>query len=178
MINRRFLTAGVLFFMVLLALPSASAHSALESSNPANDQVLEAFPSELSLTFNEELISIEGESVNTLTLQGTDGAIYDLLEQTVVGAVLSAKASSAEYPAGEYLLKYRVVSADGHPITGEISFSTQSATTIESDLGVEVVYQEEEQDRYYSNVGFFIVATIFLSLSLYFGVRFVRKSSQ
>jgi methionine-rich copper-binding protein CopC len=178
MINRRFLIAGILFFMALLALPSASAHSALESSNPARDQVLEAFPSELSLTFNEELISIEGESVNTLTLQGTDGANYDLLAPTVVGAVLSAKAGSAEYPAGEYLLRYRVVSADGHPITGEISFSTQSATTIESDLGVEVVYQEEEQDRYYSNIGFFIVAALFLSLSLYFGVRFRRKSSQ
>lgn len=178
MINRRFLIAGILFFMALLALPSASAHSALESSNPARDQVLEAFPSELSLTFNEELISIEGESVNTLTLQGTDGANYDLLAPTVVGAVLSAKAGSAEYPAGEYLLRYRVVSADGHPITGKISFSTQSATTIESDLGVEVVYQEEEQDRYYSNIGFFIVAALFLSLSLYFGVRFRRKSSQ
>jgi copper resistance protein C len=178
MINRRFLIAGILFFMALLALPSASAHSALESSNPARDQVLEAFPSELSLTFNEELISIEGESVNTLTLQGTDGANYDLLAPTVFGAVLSAKAGSAEYPAGEYLLRYRVVSADGHPITGEISFSTQSATTIESDLGVEVVYQEEEQDRYYSNIGFFIVAALFLSFSLYFGVRFRRKSSQ
>ena len=71
-----------------------------------------------------------------------------------------------------------MVSADGHPITGEISFSTQSTTIIESDLGVEVVYQEEEQDRYYSNIGFFVLTAIFLSLSLYFGARFVRRSSQ
>lgn len=178
MINRRFLTAGLLFCMALLALPSANGHSALVLSNPTNDQVLEAFPSEMSLTFNEELISIEGEYVNTLNLEGADGSNYDLLAPNVVGAVLSAKASPAEYPAGEYLLKYRVVSADGHPITGEISFSTQSATIIKSDLGVDVVYQEEEQDRYYSNIGFFILAAIFLSLSLYFAVRFVRKSSQ
>ena len=178
MFNRRLLTAGLLFFMALLALHSANGHSALVLSNPTNDQVLEAFPSEMSLTFNEELISIEGESINTLNLEGADGSNYDLLAPTVVGAVLSAKADSAEYPVGTYLLSYRVVSADGHPITGEISFSTQSTTIIESDLGVEVVYQEEEQDRYYSNIGFFVLTAIFLSLSLYFGARFVRRSSQ
>jgi methionine-rich copper-binding protein CopC len=164
--------------MAFVALPSANGHSALKSSNPAIDQVLEVFPSEMSLTFNEELISIEGESVNTLTLQGADGTSYGLLAPTVVGAILSAKTGSSEYPAGSYLLSYRVVSADGHPIRGEIAFSTQSPTTIESDLGVEVVYQKEEQDRYFSNIGFFVVAAIFLSLSLYFGVRFIRKSSQ
>jgi methionine-rich copper-binding protein CopC len=164
--------------MAFLALPSANAHSDLISSNPATEANLEQIPESFSLTFNEELISIEGESVNTLTLQGNDGANYDLLTPAVVGAVLSAKTGSAEFPAGDYLLKYRVVSADGHPISGEIAFSTQSPTTIESDLGVELVYQEEEQDRYFSNIGFFVVAAIFLSLSLYFGVRYMRKSSQ
>lgn len=175
---RRSLTTGVLFFMALLALPSASAHSDFISSNPVTGANLEQIPESFSLTFYEDLISIEGESINTLTLQGTDGASYALLAPTVVGAVLSAKAGSAEYPAGSFLLSYRAVSGDGHPITGEITFSTQSATTIESEPGVEVTYQEREQDRYYPKVGFFILATIFLSLFLYFGVRFVRKSSQ
>ena len=179
MFNWRSLTAGLLFFMTFVALPSANAHSALESSNPAIDQVLEAFPSEMSLTFNEELISIEGELVNTLTLQGNDGANYDLLAPTVVGAVLSAKTGSAEYPAGSYLLTYRVVSADGHPISGEIAFSTQSSTTIESAITTPLVTTQAEEPRSSStNIGFFVVAAIFLSLSLYFGVRFVRKSSQ
>jgi hypothetical protein len=95
-----------------------------------------------------------------------------------VGAVLSAELSAAEYPAETYLLSYRAVSADGHPITGEITFSTQSSTTIDSDLGVEVTYQEEEQERYYSNVGFLIAAAIFLILSIFFGVRFIRRDSQ
>jgi hypothetical protein len=71
-----------------------------------------------------------------------------------------------------------VVSADGHPITGEITFSTQSPTTIDFDLGLEVTYQEEEQERYSSNVGFLIAAAIFLILSIFFGVRFIRRDSQ
>jgi copper resistance protein C len=172
MINRRFLIAGILFFMALLALPSASAHSALESSNPARDQVLEAFPSELSLTFNEELISIEGESVNTLTLQGTDGANYELLALTVVGAVLSAKAGSAEYPAGNYLLKFRVVSADGHPVTGEISFSTQSATEIGSTPAEPVTTSFiPEPVESSSNTLFFILGGLMLLVGILFGIK-------
>ncbi len=117
----------LLFSVTLFASQSvaAQAHSALESSTPAQGQMVETLPSEISLTFNEELISIEGESVNTLTLKGADGTNYELLPPTIVGAVLSAQVAGGDYPAGDYLLSYRAVSADGHPITGEITFSTQ-----------------------------------------------------
>jgi copper resistance protein C len=113
-------------------ISSAQAHSALKSSNPANQEVVEAIPSDISLTFNKDLISIEGESVNTLTLKGADGTSYELLPPTIGGAVLSAQVADGEYPAGDYLLSYRAVSADGHPITGEITFSTKSSTMVES----------------------------------------------
>ena len=135
-------------------------------------------PIELSATFDEDLIEIKGEVVNTLELQSADGTNYLLSAATIAGPVVSAKVGDGEYPAGNYLLKFRVVSADGHPVTGEITFSTESPTTIASEFGVEVVSQQEEQDRYYSNIGFFFLAAIFLSLSLYFGVRFRRRSSQ
>jgi len=177
-IQRTLLLLALTIPLINVSTSPAHAHTSLELSTPSNNQSIEFMPTELSATFDEDLIEIEGEVVNTLELQSADGTNYLLSAATIAGPVVSAKVGDGDYPAGEYLLKYRVVSADGHPITGEISFSTQSATTIESDLGVEVVYQEEEQDRYYSNVGFLIVAAIFLSLSLYFGVRFVRKSSQ
>lgn len=170
--------AGLFFILALLTLPSANAHSNLISSNPVAGANLERMPESFSVTFNEELISIKGESINTLTLQGADGTSYALLAPTVAGAVLSAKTGSAQYPPGDYLLKYRVVSLDGHPITGEIRFSTQSSTTVESDLGVEVTYQEEEQERFPFNIGFIIVAALFLILSIVFGVRFVRRDSR
>ena len=178
LLNKAIVTAGVLLLSIFSVFPSAQAHSDLISSDPVAGASLEQIPESFSLTFNEELISIDGETINTLTLQGIDGKRYELLAPTVVGAVLSAELGAAEYPAETYLLSYRVVSADGHPITGEITFSTQSPTTIESDLGVEVTYQEEEQERYYSNVGFLIAAAIFLILSIFFGVRFIRRDSQ
>lgn len=178
LLNKAIVTAGVLLLSIFSVFPSAQAHSDLISSDPVAGASLEQIPESFSLTFNEELISIDGESVNTLTLQGIDGKRYELLAPTVVGAVLSAELGAAEYPAETYLLSYRAVSADGHPITGEITFSTQSPTTIDFDLGLEVTYQEEEQERYSSNVGFLIAAAIFLILSIFFGVRFIRRDSQ
>lgn len=155
------------------------AHTSLELSTPSNNQSIEFMPTELSATFDEDLIEIEGEIVNTLELQSADGTNYLLSAATITGPVVSAKVGDGEYPAGEYLLKYRVVSADGHPVTGEIGFSTQSATTIESESIAPVTKSETPESANSTiNVGFFIVAVIFLSLSLYFGVRFRRKSSQ
>ena len=168
----------LLFPVIAISATPANAHTSLELSTPSDGQSIEFIPAELSASFDEELIEIEGEMVNTLELESADGTKYVLSSATIAGSTVSANARDGEYPAGEYLLKYRVVSADGHPVSGEIAFSTQSPTTIESDLGVELVYQEEEQDRYFSNIGFFVVAAIFLLLSLYFGVRFIRKSSQ
>jgi hypothetical protein len=89
-------------------------------------------PAELSASFNENLIEIEGEVVNTLELESADGTKYVLSAATIAGPTVSASAGDGEYPAGGYLLKFRVVSADGHPVTGEIRFSTQSLTTIGS----------------------------------------------
>jgi len=67
-----------------------------------------------------------------LELESADGTKYVLSAATIAGPTVSASAGDGEYPAGDYLLKYRVVSADGHPVTGEIKFSTQSLTTIGS----------------------------------------------
>ena len=116
---------------VISALP-AHAHTSLEFSTPSEGQSIEFMPIELSASFNEDLIEIEGEVVNTLELQGADGTNYVLSASTIAGPTVSASAGDGEYPAGDYLLKYRVVSADGHPVTGEIKFSTQSLTTIGS----------------------------------------------
>lgn len=163
----------LLFSVTLFSSQSvaAQAHSALETSTPAQGQMVETLPSEVSLTFNEELISIEGESINTLTLKGADGTSYELLPPTIVGAVLSARVAGGDYPAGDYLLSYRAVSADGHPITGEIRFSTQSLTTIgsvpaepEATAYVAETKDSSSQNMIYVAAGFLLVLAIALVL--------------
>ena len=136
-------------------------------------------PTELSATFDEDLIEIEGEVVNTLELQSADGTNYLLSAATIAGPVVSAKVGDGEYPAGNYLLKFRVVSADGHPVTGEISFATQSATTIGAmpSEPVTTSYVPEPVDSS-TNTMFFILGGLMLLVGILFGIKRKRGSWQ
>jgi copper resistance protein C len=150
----------------------AHAHTSLELSTPSNNQSIEFMPTELSAVFDEDLIEIEGEVVNTFELQDSDGAIYALSAATIAGPVVSAKVGDGDYPAGSYLLKFRVVSADGHPVSGEISFSTQSATTIGSTPSEPVTtsYIPQPVDSS-TNTLFFILGGFMLLVGILFGIK-------
>ena len=129
-------------------------------------------PTDLSATFDEDLIEIEGEVVNTLELQSSDGTNYLLSASTIAGPVVSAKVGDGEYPAGVYLLKYRVVSADGHPVTGEISFSTQSVSIIGSTPSEPVTTSYVlEPDDSSTNTLFFILGGLMLLVGILFGIK-------
>ena len=157
--------------MTTTALP-AHAHTSLELSTPSDGQSFEFMPAELSASFDEDLIEIEGEVVNTLELESADGTKYVLSAATITGPTVSANAGNGEYPAGEYLLKYRVVSADGHPVTGEIRFSTQSLTTIGSVPAepVATAYVGETEESSSQNI-IYIVAGLLLALAIALGMK-------
>lgn len=147
---------------------TAFAHSALKSSIPASGEEIDAIPSLISITFNEDLISIEGEEVNTLKLQGSDGSLYELSVPTISGAVLSAQLADGQYPAGDYVLTYRAVSADGHPITGEITFTSASATIIESSPSTPVTtsapVEPDNSSSVYPIIGLAIALATLISI--------------
>jgi LPXTG-motif cell wall-anchored protein len=153
------------------ALP-AHAHTSLEFSSPSDSQSIEFMPAGLSASFDEDLIEIEGEVVNTLELESADGTKYVLSAATITGPTVSANAGNGEYPAGEYLLKYRVVSADGHPVTGEIRFSTQSLTTIGSVPAEPVTTANVAETEESSSQNFiYIVAGLLLALAIALGMK-------
>ena len=112
-----------LLFLSLTALP-ARAHADFVGSNPSDGSVVQSFPSEISLTFNEELLTLDDESVNTISLFGPDEIEISLSSAEANGANLVATVAgdAAALPAGRYRVSYRAVSADGHPVKGEISF--------------------------------------------------------
>jgi methionine-rich copper-binding protein CopC len=148
------------------ALP-AHAHTSLEFSTPSDSQSIEFLPNELSASFDEDLIEIEGEVVNTLELQSAERTKYVLSSATIAGPTVSATVEDGEYPAGDYLLKFRVVSADGHPVTGEIRFSTQSLTTIGSAPAepVTTAYVDKSEESSSQNI-IYIVAGLLLALAI------------
>jgi LPXTG-motif cell wall-anchored protein len=153
--------------LITTSVLPAHAHTSLELSTPSDNQSIEFMPAELSASFDEDLIEIEGEVVNTLELQSSDGTKYVLSTATIAGPVVSAKVGEGEYPAGNYLLKFRVVSADGHPVTGEIRFSTQSLTTIGTEAAepVATAYVAETEESSSQNI-IYIVAGLVLALAI------------
>ena len=162
----------LLFPLFVTSASPANAHTSLELSTPSDGQSIEFMPAELSARFDEDLIEIEGEIVNTLELESADGTKYVLSSATIAGSTVSANAGDGEYPAGDYLLKYRVVSADGHPVTGEIKFSTQSSTTIASTPAepVTTAYVAETEESSSQNI-IYIVAGLLLALAITFVMK-------
>ena len=103
--------------LTLATAPAAHAHSELVSSSPADGESLAAAPANVTLQFNEA-ISPAGLQV---VAQGPDGPVT-LGTPLIEGATVITP-WPADAPGGDYRLAYRVVSADGHPIDGSISFS-------------------------------------------------------
>jgi methionine-rich copper-binding protein CopC len=121
-VKTNILAAGLLAVASLaggIALaPAAQAHSELISTDPADGAVLEAPPRQVSFTFNEPLMP------DFVRFIGTDpaGQTGDLPVSFVDGATAGI-VWPAEAPAGEWRVSYRVVSQDGHPIEGGITFT-------------------------------------------------------
>ena len=109
----------------LMVASPASAHDELVSTDPAADAVLEALPAQLTLTFSGELATDPGATELQVTdAAGTSLADGDpLVEGTVVTQPLSGAAS------GVVTVLWKVVSSDGHPISGEFAFSVPTAPT-------------------------------------------------
>lgn len=110
---------------VPLAASGAQAHSALVSSTPADGDSISEIPDEIVLEFNEDIEPIGNEVVVT----GPSGAEVATDELVVDGPVVTQPIDVDG--AGDYTVTWRVVSADGHPISGEFSYELRVPQTLE-----------------------------------------------
>jgi methionine-rich copper-binding protein CopC len=115
----RLLVAGVAAcFALLLGAAPAFAHTRLESSDPADGASLSAAPDTVSLTFSEDV----DPGFATITVVGPDGTSYQTGDVTGDGGEVRTGVSPLG-PAGTYEIGYRVVSDDGHPVSGTVAFT-------------------------------------------------------
>jgi methionine-rich copper-binding protein CopC len=96
----------------------AAAHNVLISSNPADGSTVDKAPSAMVFTFDQPIQNIDP----VLVVTGPNGNVFTDGPPTIDGNVISAPLGAAG-PAGLYHAAYRIVSADGHPVTGEITFT-------------------------------------------------------
>ncbi|WP_354349636.1 copper resistance CopC family protein [Pseudarthrobacter sp. PvP090] len=100
----------------LPAAPAAFAHDQLISSSPAPDERLDKAPASITLAFSSPLLAL-GHEVRV---------VDDNARNWVSGAAVLSRETLTqalpELPDGGYQVSWRVVSADGHPISGSYGF--------------------------------------------------------
>jgi len=120
---RRLLAVAVLVWLALLGgAGQAAAHNSLVRSDPANGASLSSGPQRVVLTFDQPVQA----GFNTITVTGPDGTQWNSGEVWTSGNTASTAVVPLG-PAGEYVIAYRVVSADGHPVTGTLRFRLTQA---------------------------------------------------
>ncbi|GAB3138669.1 hypothetical protein GCM10027290_06470 [Micromonospora sonneratiae] len=120
-------TLGLLVTALALLLGAgvpASAHAVLASSSPIPDTVLASAPTEVVLTFTEPVRKVPGK----IRVLGPDGNRVDRGEPTFNGAVVKIPVDPTG-PRGTYLVSYRVISADSHPVAGGYTYSVGAPST-------------------------------------------------
>jgi copper resistance protein C len=106
---------------------SASAHAALKSMTPAEGSTVRQAPKQVVLEFNEPIST----TFATVTITGPDGASVAKGNADVSGATVT-QAVSEDLSAGGYMVAFRVVSKDGHPISDKKEFTLALPATTSS----------------------------------------------
>ncbi|MEV7590257.1 copper resistance protein CopC [Streptomyces sp. NPDC089922] len=102
----------------------ASAHASLSGSDPADSTVLKEAPRQVTLTFTES-VTFSEDSVRVLSPEN-QRANPDPAEHADGKANTARVQLSDKLSEGTYTVAWRVVSADGHPISGAFVFSIGS----------------------------------------------------
>lgn len=116
--------------LVLVASPPASAHDELVSSDPVSGQRLDAAPESVSLTFSADVLTV-GAAIVVADAEGKDW----VSGTPAIAAGVVTVALSGGMPAAGYEVRWRVVSSDGHPISGLVPFTIGDGQRLKRDGG-------------------------------------------
>jgi copper transport protein len=103
------------FLLSLSFCLPALAHAEFRGSEPAQDSVLDALPGAVTLRFSEQV------GVLVLEWRLPDGSLQPAKGEA--GADALAVQPPPDAGRGTYVLRWRVASADGHPVGGSLVFS-------------------------------------------------------
>lgn len=93
----------------------AGAHAALVGTDPEDGSTLSALPAEIAFEFNEPV-----GSSSEVAVTAPDGTPVEVVDVAAVDREVTASVGAATL-RGDYVIAYRVVSADGHPVSGQLA---------------------------------------------------------
>ncbi|MFI2507950.1 copper resistance CopC/CopD family protein [Streptomyces sp. NPDC018972] len=144
---------------LLAGAAPASAHAALTGSDPGQGAVVDTAPTQVSLTFSEQ-IAVSDDAVRVL---GPKGERVDKGDPANPSGTTYTVRLLGGLPDGTYTVAYQVVSADSHPVAGAFTFSIGAP----SETSVSVSAQASDDGligglygigRYVSYAGFVVMA--------------------
>jgi len=162
-----------LIVTLLLAIPlTANAHEELVDQYPEPGATLEAGVHELRLTFTNDLLELAGGAGNEIVISDPDGNIFyaGCLPTSGPDGILPLDLEAA----GTYTVAWRVVSADGHPISEGFEFQVINQTGYKLDPAfaypdcageVDIDLSQEPQSLYWllwSSLGLAAALLVFL----------------
>jgi methionine-rich copper-binding protein CopC len=120
-VTRRRFTAALLAGVVLAGgVPGASGHAVLVRSSPAARATLTQAPGRIELWFNERL----EPAYSTASVWDAAGMQVDRRDATVgPDDPKRLSIAIAPLPVGQYTVRYRVLSVDGHLVNASFVFT-------------------------------------------------------
>ncbi|WP_406222987.1 copper resistance protein CopC [Streptomyces canus] len=105
-----------------VAAPQAAAHTELDISSPSANAQLAGLPPRVTLTFSDAMT----QKYAKVAVTSPDGKSAASGQPHVSGRTVTL-ALEPTSRAGQYTVGYRVVSADGHPVSGSYGFTVAEA---------------------------------------------------
>lgn len=142
----RLLGAALLAVAVIVAgAGPAAAHASLVAADPPDGARLDESPAAVHLTFSEPVSA----SLGGVRVVDADGRRVDRGAVRVDGEEVAVDLEP-DLPDGTYVLTYRIVSADGHPVRGASVFGVGAAAV---DPSVAERLGDDGDDRLWEVIG-------------------------
>jgi hypothetical protein len=118
-----------------LAAP-ASAHNYLIASTPKVDGTLTELPKVFEVTTNDKLLDIDSATNPgfAFRIKGADGRYFENGCVSVDGPSMTTKAALGA--SGKYTAEWQIVSADGHTVSDQYTFTWQAPASFVPSKGV------------------------------------------
>jgi copper transport protein len=146
-------------FLALAAAPPALAHAELLKTEPSNDAVVERPPARVSVRFNEAVETSFGAiRVYDAGAKRVDAGDVERPSSREVATSLDAR-----LPRGTYTVTWRIVSADGHPLSGAFVFHVERPGARPAGVAAEVLDDDSPPSV---QVGFTVVRFLDFGLIL------------
>ncbi|MBD7920232.1 copper resistance protein CopC [Cellulomonas sp. Sa3CUA2] len=119
--------AALVLLMAVLGAAPAAAHNTLRSTDPADGSSVATPPTQVTLTFDQPAVELGTQVVVT----GPDGAVVSDGPAQLVDVSVVQPLVATPLPAGTYAVDWRVTSADGHPLSGSLTFAVTAPAAVE-----------------------------------------------